>query len=192
MGCAWLAKADRALIIRGTGGAAHGRYAAVVAVGQFLQRSALLTPSGGLFLLRWCQRRGPSLVFSWGLGAAPAFGGAYGLDRAQHRQARPIPPASAARCGCQCRPTAPPVSGEGCCALADRCASRSPRRGGKPFEHTQKLATVGPASRSPSPADVPAAASGGPKLLKLALKGLPVGRYASIADEAFFGVAFRP
>src|SRR5215469_2409752 len=47
----------------------------IVAVGQFLQRSALRAPFGGLFLLRRCQRRGASHVLSLGLGAAPAFGG---------------------------------------------------------------------------------------------------------------------
>jgi hypothetical protein len=35
----------------GSGGAAHGGYAAVVAVGQFLQRRALRASPGGLFLL---------------------------------------------------------------------------------------------------------------------------------------------
>ena len=37
--------------------AAHGGYAAVVAVGQFLQRSALRAASGGLFLLRRCESK---------------------------------------------------------------------------------------------------------------------------------------
>ena len=35
----------------GSCGATHGRYAAVIAVGQFLQCSALRAASGGLFLL---------------------------------------------------------------------------------------------------------------------------------------------
>jgi len=55
--------------------AAHGGYAAVVAFGQFLQRSALRAPSGGLFLLGRCQGRGPSHMLSSKLGAVPAFGG---------------------------------------------------------------------------------------------------------------------
>jgi hypothetical protein len=36
--------------------------------------------------------------------------------------------------------------------------------------------------------DVPAAASGLAKLLKLRVKGLPVGGNAGIADEPFFGL----
>jgi len=49
----------------------------VVAVGQFLQRSALRVPSGGLFPLGRCERRrrGPH-VPSLGLDAALVFGGA--------------------------------------------------------------------------------------------------------------------
>ena len=38
--------------------------------------------------------------------------------------------------------------------------------------------------------NVPAAASGGAKLLKLAVEGPPVSGFAGIADEAFFGVSF--
>jgi hypothetical protein len=59
---------------------AHGGYAAVVAVRQFLQRSALRAPSGGLFLLR----RGPSHVLSLELSAVPAFGGAGADEIALH------------------------------------------------------------------------------------------------------------
>ena len=58
----------------GARGTAHGGYAAVVAVGQFLQRSALRPPSGRLFPLGRCVREGGML--SLGLGAAPVFGGA--------------------------------------------------------------------------------------------------------------------
>src|SRR3954453_17568005 len=60
--------------------AAHGGYAAVVAVGQFLQRSALRAPSGGLFLLCRGQRRGAAHMLSSGFGTAPAFGGT-GADK---------------------------------------------------------------------------------------------------------------
>jgi hypothetical protein len=57
----------------GARGSAHGGNAAVVAVGQFLQRSALREPSGGLLPLGRCERRkrGPSHMRSSGLGAAP-------------------------------------------------------------------------------------------------------------------------
>jgi hypothetical protein len=65
---------------RGPRGAAHGGNAAVVAVGQFLQRSALRAPSGGLLLLFRCEGRGTAHMLSTGLGAAPAFGGA-GADK---------------------------------------------------------------------------------------------------------------
>jgi hypothetical protein len=40
---------------------------AVVAVGQFLQRSALRVASGGLFLLLGCQGRGSSHMLPWAL-----------------------------------------------------------------------------------------------------------------------------
>jgi hypothetical protein len=41
-----------------------------------------------------------------------------------------------------------------------------------------------------SPADIPAAASGFAKLLKLVVEGLPVGVDAGMADEPFFEVSF--
>src|SRR5262249_44783325 len=53
-----------------------------------------------------------------------------------------------------------------------------------------KLAPVGPRTRHLLPVDMPAAASGGAKLLKLRVKGLPVGADVGIADKAFFGVSF--
>src|SRR5215472_18844934 len=53
------------------GGAARGGYAAVVAVRQFPQRSALCAPSGGLFPL---PEKGAAPSRSSGLGAVPAFG----------------------------------------------------------------------------------------------------------------------
>src|SRR4051812_363143 len=47
---------------------AHGGYAAVVAVGQFLQRSALRAPFGGLFLLCQCPHGGGRpICFPWAL-----------------------------------------------------------------------------------------------------------------------------
>ena len=49
-------------------------------------------------------------------------------------------------------------------------------------EHLVKLAPV--------PVDVPAAASGLAKLLKLAVEGLPVGRDAGIADSPFLRASF--
>ena len=58
----------------GPRGAAHGGNAAVVAVGQFLQRSALRAPSGGLFLLRRGERRGTAHALSMGLGSASPLG----------------------------------------------------------------------------------------------------------------------
>ena len=65
----------------GAGDAAHGGNAAVVAVGQFVQRSALRAPSGGLFLFGRCfQGRGTPHGLSLSLGAATAFGGT-GADK---------------------------------------------------------------------------------------------------------------
>src|SRR5205807_10428721 len=62
--------------------------------------------------------------------------------------------------------------------------------GGQLAEHPVKLAPVGPRARHLLAIDVPAAASGGAKLLKLAVEGLPVGADAGIADKPFFGVSF--
>jgi len=64
---------------RGAGRAAHGGYAAVVAVRQFLQRSALSVASDGLFLLG-VQGGGLAHVLSLGLGSVSAFAGA-GADQ---------------------------------------------------------------------------------------------------------------
>ena len=57
-------------------------------------------------------------------------------------------------------------------------------------EHLVKLAPVGPRPRHLVPVDVPAAASGLAKLLKLAVEGLPVGRGAGIADSPFLKASF--
>jgi hypothetical protein len=46
-----------------------------------------------------------------------------------------------------------------------------------------KLAPVGPHARHPPAVDVPAAAPGGAKPVKLPVAGLPVGRDAGVADE---------
>jgi hypothetical protein len=53
---------------------------------------------------------------------------------------------------------------------------------------------AGEKARAPvtfSLSDGATAASGGAKLLKLAVKGLPVGGHAGIADQAFFRGEFR-
>ena len=55
-------------------------------------------------------------------------------------------------------------------------------------EHPVRLAPTGARARHLLPVDVPAAASGLAKLLKLAVEGLPVCRDAGIANEALFGV----
>ena len=71
--------------------------------------------------------------------------------------------------------------------------------GGQLAEHPVKLAPVGPRARHLLAVDVPAAASGGAKLVKLAVERLPVGAdarvadepfFARVADEAFFGLSF--
>jgi hypothetical protein len=79
--------------------------------------------------------------------------------------------------------------------LRARRSIRDPRHGhhvagGQLAEHPVKLAAVGPRAGHLLPVDVAAAASGSVKLLKLAVKGLPVDGHAGIADEPFFGVSF--
>jgi hypothetical protein len=56
--------------------------------------------------------------------------------------------------------------------------------GGELAEHPVKLAPVGPRARYLLAVDVSAGASGGAKLLKLGVEGLPVGADAGISDEA--------
>ena len=68
---------------------------------------------------------------------------------------------------------------------------RHPVAGGELAEHPVKLAPVGPCACHLLAIDVPAAASGGAKLLKLPVECLPVGADAGIADEPFFGGEFR-
>jgi hypothetical protein len=107
------------------------------------------------------------------------------------------------------RPVLVPVSAHGSakdrnCALAAKMRLTMPNRskvlrarrsirvtvttspGGQLAEHPVKLAPVGPRAGDLLPVDVPAAASGLAKLLKLAVEGLPVGADAGIADEPFF------
>jgi hypothetical protein len=59
--------------------------------------------------------------------------------------------------------------------------------GSQLVEHAEKLAPVGPRACHLLPVDVPACASGGAKLLKLTVEGLPHGANAGIADAAVFG-----
>ena len=67
---------------------AHAGYAAVVAVGQFLQRSALRAASGGLFLLGWRQRKEDPKCWAAGLGAAISAAWADGRPSADRRGCR--------------------------------------------------------------------------------------------------------
>ena len=67
------------------------------------------------------------------------------------------------------------------------CETVNPRNrhhvaGGQLAEHPVKLASVGPRAGRFLAVDVPAAASGGAKLLKLAVEGLPVGADAGVPD----------
>jgi len=57
-------------------------------------------------------------------------------------------------------------------------------------EHPVKLTPIGPRAGHVLAADIAAAASGLAKLVKLRVKGLPVCRYAGLADEAFFSMSF--
>jgi hypothetical protein len=62
--------------------------------------------------------------------------------------------------------------------------------GGQLAEHPAKLAPVDPRARHLLAVDVSAAAPRRPKLLKLAVEGLPVGADAGIADEPFLRMSF--
>ena len=77
-------------------------------------------------------------------------------------------------------------------AAAREAASRSHVAGGQFVEHPVKLAPVWPRARHLLPVNIPAAASGGAELVGLRGEGLPVGRDAGIADEAFFRMCFGP
>jgi hypothetical protein len=54
----------------------------------------------------------------------------------------------------------------------------------------EKLAPVGARARHLLAVNVPAAASGSAKLVKLRVERLPVGADAGVADEVFFEVSF--
>jgi hypothetical protein len=190
----------------GPGGAAHRGDAAVVAIRQFLQRRARRPPSGGLFLLGRCEGRGTAHSLSLGLGAAPAFGGA-GADKvalnisqaAEYRQHQ-APGAGAGvgpRFGQRSKlrlsvhdalDNAEQIEGAAREAVNPRHGHHVAR--GQLAEHPVQFAPVGPRAGRLLPIDIPAAASGGAKLLKLAVERLPVGADAGIADKAFFGVSF--
>ena len=51
-------------------------------------------------------------------------------------------------------------------------------------------ASVGPRTCHLLAVDIPAAASGGAKLVKLGIECLPIGADAGVADEVFFGMSF--
>jgi hypothetical protein len=61
---------------------------------------------------------------------------------------------------------------------------------GAPVVHLEKLAPVRSRSCHLLAVDVPAAAPGSAKLLKLGVEGLPVGRDAGIADKPFCRMIF--
>jgi hypothetical protein len=141
-----------------------------------------------------------------GLGAAPAFGGA-GADEvalnvgeaSEYRQHQ-APGAGAGvgprfRQGSELRPgvhnaldDAEQVEGAARKPVDPR--HRHHVSGGEAAQHPQKLAPVGPRAGHLFPVDVPAAAPGGPELLKLAIEGLPIGADASVPDEPFFEMCF--
>jgi len=141
-----------------------------------------------------------------GLGAAPAFGGAsadkaalYIGKPAEHRQHQA--PGAGAGVGPRFRQRSELRLGvhnalddaeqiEGAARKPVNPRHRHYVSGGEAAEHPQKLAPVGPRAGYFFPADVPAAASCGPELLKLAVEGLPVGADAGIPDEPFFGMCF--
>jgi len=111
------------------------------------------------------------------------------------------------------RPVLVPVSAHGSakdrnCALASTMRLTMPNRskvlrasrsirvtvttspGGEAAQHPQKFAPVAVRARHFLAVDVPAAASGRAQLLKLCVKGLPVGRDAGITDKPFLRMSF--
>src|SRR5262249_39828232 len=62
--------------------------------------------------------------------------------------------------------------------------------GGQLAEHPVEFAPVRSRAGRLLPVDIPATASGGAKLYKLAVEGLPHGADAGIADEPFFRMNF--
>ena len=182
--------------------AAHGGNAAVVAVRQFLQRRALRAPSGGLFLQCRCEGGRP-MCFPRALARLRPSAVRVQI-RSRSTSARPPRTASINR------PVLVPVSAHGSakdrnCAFASTMRLTMPNKskgaageavdachrhhvaGGQLAEHLVKLAPVGAHARHLLAVDVPAAASRGAKLLKLAVNRLPVGADAGIADEPLFG-----
>jgi hypothetical protein len=62
--------------------------------------------------------------------------------------------------------------------------------GGKAIKHPKKFASVEPRARYFLTVNVPAAAPGRAQLFNLALKSLPVGADAGIADKALSAMSF--
>jgi len=145
-------------------------------------------------------------VLSLGLGAAPALGGAGADQIALHigeasKDGEHQAPGASAGVGPRFRQGSKLRLGvhdalddaeqvEGAAGEAVNPCHRHHVAGGQLAEHPVKLASVGSRARHLLPVDIPAAASGLAKLLKLAVEGLPVGADAGIADKAFFGVSF--
>ena len=80
-------------------------------------------------------------------------------------------------------------------AKPPRTASINPRHrhhvaGSQLAEQAEKLAAVAVRAGHLLAVDVPGGASGGAKLVKLAVEGLAHGADAGITDEAFFRVSF--
>jgi hypothetical protein len=152
------------------------------------------------------QGRGSAHSLSSILGAAPTLGGA-GTDKvaldigqpAQHREHQ-APGAGAGvsprlRQGSELRLRVHDALDdaeqiEGAARQPVNPRYRHDVAGGQLAKHPVQLAPVGTRAGRLLAADVAAAASGGAKLLKLAVEGLPHGTDASIADKAFFGVRF--
>lgn len=141
-----------------------------------------------------------------GLGAAAAFGGA-GADQVAlnigeaAENGNHHPPGAGAGVGPRLRKRAELRLGvhdplddleqvEGAAGEAIDARHRHHVAGGQAVEHTKQFAPVGARARHLLAVDVSAAASGGAELVELGVEGLPVGRDAGIADEAFFGVSF--
>jgi hypothetical protein len=167
-------------LARGPRGMANGGYADVVAVGEFVKRSALHAGLGSIFsLCRGVPTVGP--YAPTGLAAAPALGSA-GVDRiALNTSARPPNTASIER------PVLVPVSAHGSakdrnCALASTICLTIPnrskvlrarpsirvtvtRRRGRDGRACGEARAGRRAHPSPFTIDVPVGASGGAQLL---------------------------
>ena len=176
------------------------RAADVVAPGQFSERLALRAPPDGLFL------RGAAHGLFLGLGAAPAFGCA-GADKVALNIGKPAEygqhqaPGAAGAIGPGFRQRSELSLGvhdalddgeevEGAARQPVDPCHRHHVAGAELAQHAVKLAPVGPRAGHLLAVDVPAAASGLARLLKLAVEGLPVGRDAGIADSPFLKASF--